>query len=674
MTAIGYFFLSLIIFIVFTTFITIFGYFLQYHLSKVFKSNKISLTILLESFGVGTVLFICYSYLIIDFLKIFNFYTIYLPLILFDAVNIIYYLYKNRSLSKENFQEFIDKINNLISNKRNKNHIGILIIVFLLFLLVQAVIETNLNFPERDPYNWFSIIMYLHKYGDLNYDNYTVHGMGFVFYVAASLLITNNFYLQYYFIKYVSSFFFSIVILAVYEISSKFFKKNYEILITLIVLLCFNSLLFRFSLAVPSILATTLGVIFINTLHQKDNLKVTIIRGLLLGGIFLSHPLYFLLLFGYLFLFELLMLFRKFKENLKTREIKFLDMSLIFIKRNGIPLLIVSFITIPYFLNLFLSDTNFLKNFTRYLSRGYSATIHILNQNFLISASDGLFLVDLKPSRTDLFYNLIFFGFNIPINKTLNWGVVFLISGLFYSTESRSHQQAYLIEFIKFTFILTFTIFIVDSFLFIIDNITVLSIASFINQYGKRIFELYSPIWAILFILGVIKILEFIKTKKKKKIERDSSTMEKLINELEKKYEKISLVILIILGVSLYSSHLYFQYNVIYTSHYEDDYLTEALLFIGDYFNSNDIEDETILLPDNFDSKVIYRLIYHKNCDRDYLEYDNTNHTELWDAIVENDADYVLVYKLETKNSCLDKIDKREEVLYENPNYLFFKT
>ena len=123
----------------------------------------------------------------------------------------------------------------------------------------------------------------------------------------------------------------------------------------------------------------------------------------------------------------------------------------------------------------------------------------------------------------------------------------------------------------------------------------------------------------------------------------------------------------------MYASHLYLQYNVIYSTQYEDDYLTEALLFIGDYFNEEDIEDKTILLPDNFDSKVAYQLIYHKDCDRDYLEFDNTNHTELMNSIEENDADFVLVYKLETKDSCLEEIEDDEDILYENPHFLFYK-
>ena len=673
MISVGYFLLSCSIFLIFTSLITIFGYFFQYYIFSGFKSKKVSLGILLESFGIGTGLFILYSYFIIDTIKLFNFFTIYLPLIIFDGICFLYFIWNNRKIIiKDKFQIFIKNFHQLISTIQDKSRIYILLITFLLFLIVQSVIETNLSLPAKDPYNWFDIILYLHRYGDLNYDNYTVHGVGFVIFTAAALLVTNNFYIQYYFIKYISTFFFSIIILTIYNIASKFFKKNHEILITLITLLCFNSLLFRFSLAVPSIIATTLGIIFFNTLIQNDNMRLFLIRGILLGGIFLIHPLYFLFVFGFYILFEVLMLAGGTNRKLKKDDYKISEEGTKFIKKNGILLLITLLFSIPYFLNLYISGKSLYKNFTRYLFRGYEADTHDIIFNSVFSICN-VFLLNLKPSRTDVLYNLVFFGLDLPVNKTLNWGVLFLILGLFFKFKSSDEQLQYLIGYIKFTFIATFLLFIISSFLFISDNVTMLSLASFIIQYGKRIFESFSPIWALLFVLGIKKTFEFIKKLKIKKIQGYNITKEIKIADIERKLEKTYLLALLVLGSSLYASHLYFQYNVIYSSHYEDDYLTEALLFIGDYFNKKNIEDETILLPDNFDSKVIYRLIYHKDIDRDYLEFDNTNHTELMDAIDENEADFVLVYKLETKSSCLDKINDREEVLYENPNYLFFK-
>ena len=446
------------------------------------------------------------------------------------------------------------------------------------------------------------------------------------------------------------------------------FKRDIEILITLIVLLCFNSLLIRFSIAVPSIVATTLGIIFFNTLIQKDNLRIQIIRGILLGGMILAHPLYFLLIYGYLILFELLLLIHFLKVKIKSSDIQIHDKFVMFVKKNGILLLISLILTIPYFLNLIISDKSLYRNFTRYLFRGYDANINISFSKLLLSIISGTLLIDLSPSRTDFLYNLLFFGLNIPINKTLSWGFGFIILGLFYKVRVGEQKDKYLIELSKFTFLFTFLIFIANSFLFVIDNNTILSIASFINQYGKRTFELFAPIWSFLIIYGVLFLFKKIKVKKGVILNNKDK-----IRDIEQKLEKFYTIILIIIGVSLYSSHLYFQYNLLYTSHYDDDDLTEALLFIGDYFNEKDLEDKTVIFPDNFDSKVIYQMIYHRDIEREYLEFDHTNYTELMNETNKENADFVLVYKLEAKDSCLDKIDDNQKVLYENSNFLFFK-
>ncbi len=667
MITIGYFLISVGIFLVFSALISLMGYFFQYRLFSKFKSKKISLTILLESFGIGTVLFIFYSYLVIDFLRAFNFLTIYLPLIIFDSVNLIFLIFNNKLYLRENYTRFISKFQKWLSNKQIKRHIGILIVIFTLLLLVQGVIETRLNLPSKDPYTWLNISLYLRKYGDLNYDNYSVHGVGFAIFVSGSLLITENFFIQYFFIKYIPIFFFSIIILAVYNIATFFFKRDIEVLITLIVLLCFNSLLIRFSLAVPSIVATTLGIIFFSTLIQKYDLRIQIVRGILLGGMILSHPLYFVLIYGYLILFELLLLIHFLRVKIKTSDIQIRDKLVMFVKKNGILLLISLILTIPYFLNLVISEKSLYRNFTRYLYRGYDANINISFSELLLSIITRTILIDLSPSRTNFLYNLLFFGLNIPINKTLSWGFVFIILGLFYKVKG-GEQKEYLIELSKFTFIFTFLIFIVNSFLFVIDNNTILSIASFINQYGKRTFELFAPIWSFLIVYGVLFLFKKIKIKKGVILNNKDK-----IRDIEQKLEKYYTIILIIIGVSLYSSHLYFQYNLLYTSHYDDDDLTEALLFIGDYFNEKDLEDKTVIFPDNFDSKVIYQMIYHRDIEREYLEFDHTNYTELMNETNKENADFVLVYKLEAKDSCLDKIDDNQKVLYENSNFLFFK-
>ena len=368
MITIGFFFINFGIFFFFVILPTLLGYFFQYHLFNTFKSKKISLTILLESFGVGTVIYIFYSYFIIDFYKSFNFFFNYLPLIVIVILNLFYICIFYKFKSKKNFKDLFNNIKNRLSNKLIKRRLAIVLIIFILFLATQGVIEKNLSLPAKDPYNWFNSILYLHKYGDLDYESYTVYGTGFVIFNAGALLVVQDYYIQYFFIKYNPIFFFFIIILLIFDISSKIFKKDYEILITLVVLLCFNSLLYRFFLCVPSVLATVLGIIFINTLFEKDNLRILIIRGLLIGGIFLIHLWYFILIFGFFLLFESYYLIL----NLINKENKKSEVLLYFLKKHGLFFAIIIILTIPYFLNLIISDKNIIEHIKRYLYRRYS--------------------------------------------------------------------------------------------------------------------------------------------------------------------------------------------------------------------------------------------------------------------------------------------------------------
>ncbi|MFX0186731.1 MAG: hypothetical protein ACFE8A_03245 [Candidatus Hodarchaeota archaeon] len=667
MITIGFFFINFGIFFFFVILLTLLGYFFQYHLFNTFKSKKISLTILLESFGVGTVLYIFYSYFIIDFYKSFNFFFNYLPLIVFVILNLFYICIFYKFKSEKNFKDLFNNIKNRLSNKLVKRRLTIVLIIFILFLVTQGVIEKNLSLPAKDPYNWFNSILYLHKYGDLDYESYTVYGTGFVIFNAGALLVVQDYYIQYFFIKYNPVFFFFIIILLIFDISSKIFKKDYEILIALVVLLCFNSLLYRFFLCVPSVLATVLGIIFINTLFEKNNLRITIIRGLFIGGIFLIHLWYFILILGFFLLFESYYLIL----NLINKENKKSEVLLYFLKKHGLFLAIIIILTIPYFLNLIISDKNIIEHIERYLYRRYSSD-SLVHSYFKNIPSIMLTILNLTPSTTDLVKNLLYIGFDIPINKTLSWGFIFIVLGLLYVKKWDSPQKKYLIEFIKFTFVVSFLIFILDAFLFIVDNDIIFSIASFVFTKGKRVFEIFAPCWSILFVLGVKKVIKYIQKVKIKKLNSKMAGIKKQINLIKEKMAKTYLIFLMILGASLFSYHLYLHYNIIYENYFEDDDLTEAVLYIGDYLDRHDIEDENILVP-KLEHSYIYDLIYNKDIDIEKFKYDDTSYSELISAIVSNKTDYVLVKKDETKSSCLEEIEDNMKVLYENDDYLFFK-
>ena len=117
---------------------------------------------------------------------------------------------------------------------------------------------------------------------------------------------------------------------------------------------------------------------------------------------------------------------------------------------------------------------------------------------------------------------------------------------------------------------------------------------------------------------------------------------------------------------------MYLQYNIIYENYYDDDDLTEAVLYMGDYFAENDIENVNILVP-KLTHSYVYSLIYTKNIERFNFEYSDTNYTELMQAVGADDIDYVLVDKEETNRMTITNIDENMKILYQNHNFIFFE-
>ncbi len=665
MITIGFFLLGLSIFVIFFTLITLFGFFFQYHIFSIFKEKKFNLTILLESFGIGTLLFICYSYLIINFFRAFNFFTIYLPLIIFDILNLILFLKKRRINIKEIIQ-------NLLSKKQN---ILLLFFTCLFLLLVMGVIETHLSLGSTDPFRWTESVLYLLRYGDFYYDFMTVRTGGFVIFCAGALLITNELYIQYFFIKYVSTFIFFINILVIYKIVSRFFNKKIEIFICLIIALSFNYLLYRSALFLPSVLTVPLCLIFFMTLFEEESLRILVIRGFLIAGIFLSHILYGLFFLIYFLMYEIINIILILKKNLKTKEFKSFKLISNFLKQNGILLLIISICIIPYILNLVINGYNLFNYTIGFHFNLNNLTIKHIPNLIKFSSFNVKFIKIMNPIETNIIYNIIIYGLSIIVNKTLNWGVIFIILGLFYWKKSFNTKENYIINFIKFSFILTVIIFIVDSCLLMSQDKMIFTVASFINQFGPRVFEIFSPLWCILVIFSIKMIFDHISNKKNKNINRGMIKQENTF-DLTNRFNKAYLIIIMVLGASLYSSHLIIHYNFFYTSYYDDDDLPEAVLFITDYFNDEEFDDYKeirILLPEHPKTNIIYHIIYQKNIEKFYLEFDETSYSELRGIIDDNETDFVLVDKSECKESCISEVKTTMDILFDNTRYLFCK-
>ncbi len=678
MFILGYFFITFFIFILFSILLFLLGYFIQYYSFSSFRTRKIDLSTFLESFGIGTVIFIAYSYLIIDFFRFFNFLSMYLPLLVFDSLNMIIICYKKRNGLKHEIIEKFKEIRDYALSNKGKNKCMILIVVFLLVFIVMGVIITDLSYPARDTFIWASNVMYLCKYGDFYYEFITVHTAGFVIFSAGALLISPDFYVMFFFLKFLPLFLFFITILAYYRLFAFIFKKDIEIAISLVSTLSFNYFLYRSILPLPSILVSALFAILISTFTEKENLRLLIVRGLLLGGIFLTHILYAPIFIMFYLFFEVLNLISEKKQNKTTKSLSFFKLFVGYSKKNIILFLPFIAIIIPYFLNGFINGYNFFSYYSAYIdTEPYLSTQTNETYNSIIIQPYNIILTAYTPSHTNIFYNLYFFGISFILTKTLNWGIIFLILGIFYKNKKITDQKKYLIEFINLTFIITCIIFIMSSLLLIAGKGIIFTLADFVIHYGGRIFELFSGLWSILIVLGMKRIFKYVNQKKTN--ENINTNKEKSKNSIEKsdysskKRKKAYFIVLLIVGASLYSSHLVIQYNFLYTNYYKDDNLTEAVLFISDYIDKENINRATILLPENPTTNFIYKLIYYENIDNVIVEYDDISYSDLLILITNNSANFVLLNKLETKESCLDKINEEMNVLDENSHYIFFE-
>lgn len=671
MITFGFLIISIGIFALFSIQIILLGFFFQYF---VLKKSGFDIPHLLISFGVGYVLYVIYSYLVIDFFRFFNVLTIYLPLTLFNLILSCYFIKKENG----NISDFITRIKHWSKNIKNRGNykktLLILIPIILLYILLQSVIETHLNYPSMDPYVWFNSISYLTRYMDFDYDFMQTLTGGYVLFGSGALLIVNNFTINYFFVKYLPAMLFIYVILSVYCLSKKIFKKNFLIFFTLLILLSFNFLLYRYTMTLPSNLAVVMGSIFMMTIMDERSKQKNIKQAILIAGVFLSHILYgfFMLVYflSYLFFFLLLTL----RKNLKSRAGKNSLIITGFFKDFLLLITVFVIILVPYFINVLLNGYDFFGEYFHF----FNPQTYFNNFSHDLGGS-GVFLIylfqtDLVLPSNDLLFNLVYSLFNGIIWKTLVWGIIILVIGLFFHPNSKNSEYP-LIIFVQFSFILTFLVFFLNSFLMAVSNVQILAITEFFNTYWIRTNELFSPGWALLFIWGFHKFFLYIKVnivQGKQKIKDIKGRKEH--GEMENREKIIYISLLVIIGSSLYISHLYYHYEILYTSYYEDDELSEALIYMGEYFSSNLIENQVIKVsvPNNTGPNVIYRLLYY----RDLKIIINDDKVTEWDGLgqflMESQVNFSLVRKSEISNSCFSKIIENQILLYQNSKYVFF--
>jgi len=698
---IGYFLVALNLFLIYFITITIFGYIIFTIIDNDILNEKISLTLILKSFAIGLI-FHMIILMILAALRIVNFFTAYLPFILIDVLFLIYLCIKNDIIKDKmnNFtkKSFIDYI------KRNREYILIICFVFLLQLLLQLYfIDKAIGYPSKDPYHWFSHTWFLHENGYLNYVTEYTRPPGFILSFGVATSIIDDFYVFYYFFKYIPVFLFSINILVIFVISKKIFKKKRDIILVLIVLLSVNYIFYRYGMPIVSILSTTLGFLFllfldVSTLEtiqsNQDSLipyfkqkiidKNIFFKGLIIAGIFMGHPLYgvfYLLLYIFYEICILITALIQDKENLKEKFNLIIKYSMVII----LTCLYFFIFLIPYIICILSYADIGIDLILNYLRRYFPSIFapKSLNNNYMLFMIGdilkviGKFLIENPVNHAIegffkgfLFQLPVIFVFSDFYSRTYLFGIIFIIIGLFLNFTlhfNLNKKESNIINFIKITFVFTTLFLLITFYIGMIELDITQNLHEFFSEFQVRLFEIFSGFWAVIIILTLIYLLDNIKDwylEKRKSMKR---TREQKIR-IFKIFEVCTLISLCgFLYISNYSRTNYNQYT--------EDERIEAILWVGNYFNENPLREPTNISLERLEFNGLYSLLTFLNLERIYYDFQNSSDYLIFKNHIDfSESEYIFVDKeILTKNFISNLLNDFEQLNDENSRFIFAK-
>ncbi|MFX1257034.1 MAG: hypothetical protein ACFFAN_04195 [Promethearchaeota archaeon] len=574
-----------------------------------------------------------------------------------------------------------------------------------------SFIDKRTSYPSKDPYFWFKMTWFVHENGYLVKD-YPLerYAPGYILFCTTITSFIDDYYVFYYFLKYLPFFLMSINVLVIFIIAKRIFIKKVNIFFVLVILLSFSYLNSRYNMPISSNLATTLCFLFLLFLNESIisniesntyNLKLftkrkltdknSLFKGLVLAGIFMANPIYLFFYSFFFFFFELYLLLRNL--NLKCKFSKE-NLSLVirfFISFFSILLYFFLFL-IPYIIGtpIYLG-ANFGIVFNSYsfltLMFDFQKTSFIYNKKvfllfFIENLQDfirdfGRFLLKrpIHKEIDDFFRNFLF---EIPIvnnfrnlyTSTLGLGIFFIIFGLFIKFGKYfdfDNKQKYLICFIKFSFLFIILYLAFYSILVLIEIPKTEKIIVYSSMYKKRMIEIFSGFWAVIFVLSINFIFKLMK-KIFFKIKKPSKTPNKRMIKIFKMSQIISLILL---------SGFFYVTNfrrTSYTMHQDNKERFQAVLFVGNYFNEHPLDKKTKILLEDLGEDNIFNLLTYKYLKKEYYDFtEEINYTEFFDEFDQNDYEYILLPEYKLDDNFIGNFSKDFEDIYENSKFIFAK-
>jgi len=652
-----YFFLVGLAFISFIFIISVFGYFFLFMIKKYFieKEPPASLSYYEQffiSFGIGTSVYISLSYFL-DLLALFNFITAYLSLIIFDLIFVIYYYRENGADLKKkiNFKELRQYFVRFISNRDNIFYLALLIFTVIIIFTIQWIIithSTSLNYT--DSYKWYADTFFLLDYGHINYYHLDYnYPSGYTYFNAGVLLVYPDYIFGYYYFKLVPLYFIIFYIVIAFTIIKKLFVQRYLIALSFLLILTSRYFLSRTLLYVSSSLASALLIISLIIIINK---YPDYILGFLIAGLYFIHNLTafffsFVLCIFYLYKYILI------RQN---RDILFKQIKSLFVLVAIFFVLLIPYIVSIYYIynhTIFDFIFHFFERFEEadyaYSQADFIFHLDLINLTYPLEYFEPFVQVELIDLFDELFERSIYLFFIFP-----------LIGIFIYLNPKKYNKCEETIVFFKI-FIITIIFFFFLPYFFVGLNLFI--------KLRKRILQSFSLPIIIMTLYSFEYFVNF-SSKLTKFLANKFDFYKKLIskNKTYSKLFKIESVITILLLTSVSASfmqHRYPDYSYSY-----DDELVEVVFYLR-----NHAESDSNILREDFDSAVIFRILYDMDIKK-YEVNESSTYENLKLEIFERDIDYLIYSRDYFENKTIDdrlEDHSRVKELLKNDDFILYR-
>ena len=662
------FFLTGLSFVLFLSIITIFGFLLIYILYKDII-NLPFLELVVLSLGSGIIFYFLYSYFIEIFL-FFNFFTILLPIIIFNIIVFIFLLkFDLRMKQKLNLQNIKQY---LIKNKKD-------IIIFLLFFFVVIFFQFEIQYYKivefepllsTDPYYWCRNTMYLIDYGHIDYDQIKSYAPGFLLLNGGINLIFPRFRLIFFFQKFAPIFYMTLIIFIGFVLSRIIFKQKFLIFLIMFGFLTLYYFNYRFLIGFPSALATILFLIF--TITFIDPEIPYYFKGILLAGPMLCHSLLGGIAFSIFFIYIILHFFSLLIARKESKKIAYK-----FLKENFINILIfLGFISFYLYRLIFLIQW--------YIGDWFNvSSINIFPSSSNFNANNILLLDLTEFSNDNIFFDNLKNFFEL-IQKQIWYGKPWFFLVCFYffiRIRKKNYKKCEnFIAILKisaiFLFLFLFLYYFMISF-FPSDSFG--AFLEWFSHYGERIFEFGAGVFIFMFIFTIHdiyflfgKITVYLKKKfpiYNKFLNRNNlNTLKGKLIRIFKAPCRIESVVIIF---GLCFTYYLFENNrrFAYSYKFHDNEKMEMILALGDCESPNPTTNITILLPESI-GELLLKFLYRYNVDFFDIRQD---YPELKKIILSKNASYVVIPINDVSENIIRQFVFSYEIFFETLDYFVFK-